>query len=106
MSQMDVDTQTLRQVSSKLADLGDRVGAAWDTLLSSDEGMCDLFGDDDVGGLIGESYAAAEGIGDDSLVSVVNGLYYYSDGLSSMADQYDGAETDNVDDIDSVGEKV
>ncbi|RKR88168.1 hypothetical protein BDK92_2476 [Micromonospora pisi] len=91
-----VETETLRQAGQQLLQLAEELDGAWARFSGQVQAMGDIFGDDDVGGLIGIGYHAAHEIAGDSYLSVVDGLYSFSAGLSDMADNYDSVEADNT----------
>ncbi|MEV0649376.1 hypothetical protein AB0I28_29380 [Phytomonospora sp. NPDC050363] len=77
----------LRQASESLAEL-------WAEIDGKVASMGDIFGDDDVGGLIGMSYQAAHDIAAENITSVIDALGGFSEGLDGMAASYD--ETENA----------
>ncbi|MCO1598388.1 ESX-1 secretion-associated protein [Micromonospora sp. RHAY321] len=92
---LQVHPPALRQGGSHLTEVAEQLAAQWEALRARTAAMGDIFGDDDVGGLIGMSYQAAEEIAAECLGSVVEGLRGFGDGLGLMADQYDLVEQDN-----------
>jgi hypothetical protein len=92
---LDVHPPALRQGGTHLTTVAEQLASQWEALRAQTAGMGDIFGDDDVGSLIGMSYQAAEQIAAECLGSVIEGLAGFGDGLGLMADQYDLVEQDN-----------
>ncbi|WP_435208530.1 hypothetical protein [Micromonospora sp. bgisy143] len=92
---LQVHPPALRQGGGHLNEVADQIAAQWEALRAQAASMGDIFGDDDVGGLIGMSYQVAEEIAAECLGSVIDGLRGFGDGLTLMADQYDVVEQDN-----------
>lgn len=92
----EVHPPALRQGGSELAAVAEQVSAQWEALRARTAAMGDIFGDDDVGGLIGMSYQVAEEIAGECLRSVVEGLRGFGAGLGVMAERYELAEQDNL----------
>ncbi|WP_422736845.1 hypothetical protein ACN263_25580 [Micromonospora sp. WMMD729] len=92
---LQVHPPALRQGGGHLSEVADQIAAQWEALRAQAAAMGDIFGDDDVGGLIGMSYQVAEEIAAECLGSVIDGLRGFGDGLTLMADQYDVVEQDN-----------
>ncbi|MFG1880557.1 type VII secretion target [Micromonospora sp. NPDC049102] len=92
---LQVHPPALRQGGGHLTTVAEQLAAQWEALRARTASMGDIFGDDDVGALIGMSYQAAEEIAAECLGSVVDGLRGFGDGLGVMADQYDLVEQDN-----------
>lgn len=98
-SGFQVDPQSLRTASRGVTAAAQQLSQQWQTLQSTAQGMGDIFGDDMVGGLIGASYSAAEGIANDSFSTALDGFGQIADGLGAMADLYDTTEQDNTDTV-------
>lgn len=92
----EVHPPALQQGGSELAAVAEQVSAQWEALRARTAAMGDIFGDDDVGGLIGMSYQVAEEIAGECLRSVVEGLRGFGAGLGVMAERYELAEQDNL----------
>ena len=98
-SGFQVDPQSLRTASQGVTAAAQQLSQQWQALQSTAQGMGDIFGDDMVGGLIGASYSAAEGIASDSFSSALDGFGQIADGLGAMADLYDTTEQANTDTV-------
>lgn len=92
---LEVHPPSLRQGGGHLEAVAGQLAAQWEALQARSAAMGDIFGDDDVGGLIGLSYQVAQEIAAECLGSVVDGLRGFGSGLQSMAEQYDLVEQDN-----------
>jgi hypothetical protein len=92
----EVHPPALLQGGSELSAVAEQVSAQWEALRARTAAMGDIFGDDDVGGLIGMSYQVAEEIAGECLRSVVEGLRGFGAGLGVMAERYELAEQDNL----------
>lgn len=97
MKPLDVDPDRLREVGEAVRTAAGQLGERWQQLRTTADGMGDIFGTDDVGGLIGVSYQAASGVAERSVTSVFNALTGFGDGLILMGDAYDQVEEDNSD---------
>jgi uncharacterized protein YukE len=97
----DVSPQSLRTASQGVASAAEQLQQQWQSLMSTSQGMGDIFGDDMVGGLIGASYGAAQEIASDSFTSAMDGFSQIAEDLNAMADLYDDTEQVNADNIDS-----
>lgn len=98
-----VDPASLRTASQGVTAAAHQLGQQWQALQSTAQGMGDIFGDDMVGGLIGASYSAAEGIANDSFSSALDGFSQIADGLAAMADLYDTTEQGNTETVSNTG---
>jgi hypothetical protein len=96
VEQFSVDPDSLRQAGQALRDVGERLGQAWSEFSAQVQGMGDIFGDDDVGSLIGMSYQAAHEIADGAYTDVAEGLADFGEGLTTMADSFDDIEQGNA----------
>lgn len=92
----EVHPPSLRRAGSDLESVAQHLSAQWEALRTRSAAMGDIFGDDDVGGLIGMSYQVAEEIAAECLRSVIEGLRGFGAGLDVMAERYDLAEQDNL----------
>lgn len=101
MSEFDVQPESLRTASKGVAAAASQLSQQWQSLVSTAQGMGDIFGDDMVGGLIGGSYSAAQEIAGKSFTTALQGFAQISDGLNSMADMYDTTEQANTETIKS-----
>lgn len=100
---MDVSPASLRSAGTGVANAADALSQQWQSLLSTAQGMGDIFGDDMVGGLIGASYSVAQDIAGGSFASALEGFTRITDGLKAMADLYDTIEQANTDTFRSPG---
>lgn len=82
----------LRDSSGLMRSAAEALTAAWNELDSKVRGMGDIFGDDDVGGLIGMSYQAAHDIATENMTSVIEALGGFGEGLEGMAVSYEENE--------------
>ncbi|MEU1395243.1 WXG100 family type VII secretion target [Micromonospora zamorensis] len=96
MRSLDVDPEQLRQAAGGVQRAGERLEQQWQRLRATADGMGDIFGDDDVGGLIGASYQAAQQIAEQSVSSVVAAFAGFGDGLARMSTAYDEVEARNA----------
>ncbi|MEU8130005.1 hypothetical protein AB0B68_22560 [Micromonospora sp. NPDC049049] len=97
MRPLDVDPAQLREAGEAVRTAADQLGERWQQLRATADGMGDIFGADDVGGLIGVSYQAANQVAERSVTSVLNALSGFADGLVGMGNAYDQVEEDNAD---------
>lgn len=93
---LDVHPASLRQGGDNLDTLAEQLAAQWATLEARTAALGDIFGDDDVGGLIGLSYQVAHETAAECLGSVVEGLRGFGSGLRTLAQRYDLVEQDNL----------
>ncbi|MEV4656931.1 WXG100 family type VII secretion target [Micromonospora sp. NPDC049301] len=96
MRPLDVDPEQLRQAAGGVQRAGERLEQQWQRLQATAGGMGDIFGGDDVGGLIGASYHAAQQIAEQSVMSVVAAFAGFGDGLAGMGAAYDEVEARNA----------
>lgn len=93
----DVQVERLRTASGDLAAVADRLAGSLDGMAARQDGNADAFGTDDIGQLIGGTYAAIVEFAFDRFGTIVEDLRYYSDGVAAMAANYrsadDAAET-------------
>ncbi|GIG70250.1 WXG100 family type VII secretion target [Phytomonospora endophytica] len=82
----------LRDSSGLMASAAEALTSAWNELDSKVQGMGDIFGDDDVGGLIGMSYQAAHDIATENMTSIIEALGGFGEGLQGMATGYEENE--------------
>ena len=80
-----VSADSLRGGAEGLRGVADEFASAWSSFSASVEAMGDVFGDDDIGGLIGLSHELAQQIAGEAFGSVTEALSACADGLSSMA---------------------
>jgi hypothetical protein len=99
----EVDPASLRRAAQGVRDAAQRLAEVWRAADEQGRGMGDIFGDDAVGGLIGASYRAANGIADGSYGSVARGFGEFADGLVAMADRYEGSDRTAVAAFSRVG---
>jgi len=93
---LDVDAEQLRLAADGVQRAGERLEQQWQRLRATADGMGDIFGGDDVGGLIGASYQAAQQIAEQSITSVVAAFAGFGDGLAKMGTAYDEVESRNA----------
>ncbi len=86
--QLSVDLDSLQHGSAELSRVAETLGQRWSELCGQVEAMGDIFGDDDVGSLIGVSYQAAHQVADESFRSVVDSLGWFGGGLALMGRRY------------------
>lgn len=84
--------ENLRDSASLMRSASEALTSAWQALDSKVTGMGDIFGDDDVGGLIGMSYQAAHDIAAENMTSVIEALGGFGEGLDGMAAGYEENE--------------
>ncbi|WP_019632904.1 WXG100 family type VII secretion target [Actinomadura atramentaria] len=97
-----VQPETLRAAGRELSAAGDRLAQEWSALKSTVEGMGQPWGGDDIGSIIGESYAAIEEQADESFGGAAEDLSAFGEKLAAMADNHENAEQAMVGDITSV----
>lgn len=97
---------SLREAGQGLSDVGERLAAEWQALVSTAEGMGDIFGDDDVGSLIATTYQAAQQIAEESYGSAAEGFGEFAGGLTEMADTYEQTEQATTEGVQDVGRAV
>lgn len=83
----------LRDSASLMRTAAEALQTEWAALDGKVQGMGDIFGDDDVGGLIGMSYQAAHDIAAENMTSVIEALGGFGEGLDAMATTYDENES-------------
>ncbi|MFI7575899.1 WXG100 family type VII secretion target [Micromonospora sp. NPDC049497] len=96
MRPLDVEPEQLRSAAAGVRQAGERLELQWQRLRATADGMGDVFGGDEVGGLIGASYRSAQQIAERSVTSVVGAFTGFGDGLASMGDAYDAVEERNA----------
>lgn len=84
---------SLRDAGGLMGKAAEALEKEWTALDAKVQGMGDIFGDDDVGGLIGMSYQAAHEIAQENLTSVMEALGGFGEGLTDMAQNYEDAES-------------
>jgi uncharacterized protein YukE len=95
-SGFQVNTEELAALGNEFGDIAGRVDTLWENHLNRIEAMGDIFGTDQVGSLIGRSYAAAEVIGDSCFSTMVDAMLNIADALEEMVSNYEDVETQNV----------
>lgn len=93
MAGFEAVPDNLRDSAGLMRTAAEALTTAWQALDSKVQGMGDIFGDDDVGGLIGISYQAAHDIATENMTSVIEALGGFGEGLDGMAVGYDENET-------------
>ncbi|MET7832565.1 PE domain-containing protein [Micromonospora sediminicola] len=96
MRPLDVEPDQLRSAATGVRQAGERLEQQWQRLRATAGGMGDIFGGDEVGGLIGASYRSAEQIAERSTTSVITALTGFADGLAAMGNAYDAVEEQNA----------
>ena len=97
--QLKVSVPELRQAAQRLRGVAEQFCAAWTSFCTQVSANGDIFGKDDVGGLIGASYQAAHALADDAFISAANALTDFANGLGTMAGSYETTENDNRSDL-------
>jgi hypothetical protein len=97
---------SLRDGGQSLSDVSERLAAAWRALEATAQGMGDIFGDDDVGSLIGTTYQVAQQIAAESYQSAAQGFGYFGGGLRQMADDFEQSEQETGEAVSDVGGAV
>lgn len=92
---LTVSLPDLQQASTRLRVVATQFRTAWTTFSARVDSYGDIFGNDDLGKLIGLSYQAAHALADNTCVSAANALIDFSNGLTEMVDQYQTVEDDN-----------
>lgn len=96
MRPLEVEPDQLRSAAIGVRQAGERLEQQWQRLRATADGMGDIFGGDEVGGLIGASYRSAEQIAERSITSVATALTGFGDGLADMGNAYDAVEERNA----------
>ncbi len=89
---LNVDLDSLDRGGEALFRVAETLSARWSELSGQVQAMGDIFGDDDVGSLIGVSYQAAHQVADESFRSVIDSLAGFGSGLALMAKRYADTE--------------
>jgi hypothetical protein len=89
---LQVDTDTLRSGGAALEQCGARLNEAWSAFSGSVRAMGDIFGDDDVGSIIGTSYEAAHSIAEAAFTSSAERFGEFGQALAAAADRHDANE--------------
>lgn len=90
-----VSADTLRGGAEGLRSVADDFSSSWSSFTAAVDSMGDIFGDDDIGGLIGVSHQLAQQIAGEAFGSVTDALTACAEGLSTMADAHEGNEADS-----------
>ena len=88
---------TLRDSGKGISKQGEQVQDEWGKLKSTSEGKGDIFGDDDVGGLIGMAYQTVFGPADDFTA--------FGDALNKAGDRHEETEKNHADLLQRLGSK-
>jgi hypothetical protein len=94
---------SLRDGGQALSEVSERLESAWRELEAMAQGMGDIFGDDDVGSLIGTTYQVAQQIAAQSYGSAARGFGNFGGGLRRMADDFEQSEQDTSEAVSDVG---
>jgi hypothetical protein len=97
---------SLRDGGQSLSDVSERLESAWRALEATAQGMGDIFGDDDVGSLIGMTYQVAQQIAAESYQSAAQGFGNFGGGLRQMADDFERSEQETGEAVSDVGGAV
>jgi uncharacterized protein YukE len=89
-----VDPVALRTGGAQLQQVAAQLRTQWATFSGQVQAMGDIFGDDQVGGLIGASYGAAHEIADSCFTSVADAFDGFGTGLSRCADNHERTDQD------------
>jgi hypothetical protein len=92
MGERIIKVSTLRDSGKGISKQGEQVQTEWGKLKSSSEGRGDIFGDDDVGGLIGMSYQAVFGLADEAFTTAADDFNAFGEALTKAGDRH--AETE------------
>ena len=96
MRPLDVEPDQVRSAGDGVRRAAEQLEQHWQRLRATADGMGDIFGGDDVGGLIGMSYQAAQQVAERSVTSVVTALTGFGDGLTDMGVAYVEVEERNA----------
>jgi hypothetical protein len=97
---------SLRDGGRSLSEVGSRLESQWRELEASAQGMGDIFGDDDVGSLIGMTYRVAQQLSAQSQRSAARGFDNFGTGLHTMADDFERSEQHAQEAVTKVGRTV
>src|SRR5690349_15693055 len=84
----EVDPDELVAAGERLHHLAERLNGEWDSFQAAVQARGDIFGDDDVGGLIGASYQAAEQMISTCYVSAARAFAGFGSGLAGMGARF------------------
>lgn len=96
---------SLRDSGKGISEQGQQVQDEWGKLKSTSEGMGDIFGDDDVGGLIGMAYNAVFSLADEAFTSAADDFNAFGDALNKVGDRHEEAEKTHADLLSRIGSK-
>lgn len=89
-----VSARALRSGAESLRRVSDDFSVTWSSFVLNVESLGDIFGSDEVGGLIRISYTSAHQIAEETFASAVGALADFAEGLSSMADSHEDNEAE------------
>ncbi|MEU7799686.1 hypothetical protein AB0I95_21870 [Micromonospora sp. NPDC049751] len=93
----EVDPDEMAAAGERLQRLAERLNSEWSSFQAAVQARGDIFGDDDVGGLIGASYQAAEQMISTCYVSAARAFAGFGTGLAVMGARFAQVEQDNSD---------
>jgi hypothetical protein len=92
-----------RESGKGISEQGQAVQDEWGKLKATSEGMGDIFGDDDVGGLIGMAYTTVFGLADEAFTSAADDFNAFGDALNKAGDRHEENEKTNADMLKRLG---
>jgi hypothetical protein len=96
---------TLRDSGKGISKQGEQVQTEWGQLKSTSEGMGDIFGDDDVGGLIGMAYQTVFDLADEAFTTAADDFTAFGDALNKAGDNQEESEKTHADLLQRIGSK-
>jgi hypothetical protein len=96
---------TLRDSGKGISKQGEQVQDEWGKLKSTSEGKGDIFGDDDVGGLIGMAYQTVFGLADEAFTTAADDFTAFGDALNKAGDRHEETEKNHADLLQRLGSK-
>lgn len=103
MSQRIYKVSTLRDSGKGISKQGEQVQDEWGKLKSTSEGMGDIFGDDDVGGLIGMAYQTVFSLADEAFTSAADDFNAFGEALNKAGDRHEETEKNHMDLLQRLG---
>lgn len=105
MGERRYKVSSLRDSGKGISEQGQQVQDEWGKLKSTSEGMGDIFGDDDVGGLIGMAYTTVFGLADEAFTSAADDFNAFGEALNKAGDRNEENENANADMLKRLGSK-